>query len=77
MHDQQIETLSKGLADLTIDVRSVRDDMTEGFKRIDARFDKLEQAQASMQRTQETMQRDIASMQETLSLIVKLLTDWV
>ena len=32
MHDQHIEILSRGLADLTVDVRSVRNDMTEGFE---------------------------------------------
>jgi hypothetical protein len=42
MHDQQIEILSKGLTDLTVDIR----------------FDKLEQAQASMQ-------QDIAGMKRT------------
>ena len=73
MHDQQIEILSKGLADLTLDVRSVRDDVTEGFKRIDARFDKLEQDVAgmkqdiaSMQQVQANMQQDIASMQQDI-----------
>ena len=77
MHDQQIEILSKGLADLTLDVWSVRDDMNQGFKQIDARFDALERDLAGMKRTQESMQKDMASMQETLSLIVKLLTNRV
>ena len=77
MHDQQIEILSKGLADLTLDVRSIRDDMTEGFKRIDARFDKLEQDVAGMKQDIVGMKQDIAGMQETLSLIVKLLTNGV
>lgn len=91
MHDQQIEILSKGLADLTLDVRSVRDDVTEGFKRIDARFDKLEQDVTGMKQDIAGMKQDIAgmqqdivgmkrtqeSMEEKLSLIVKLLTDRV
>ena len=77
MHDQQIEILSKGLADLTLDVRSVRDDMTEGFKRIDARFDALEQDIAGMKQDIAGMKRTQESMEEKLSLIVKLLTNRV
>ena len=66
MHDQQIEILSKGLADLTLDVRSVRDDVTEGFKRIDARFDKLEQDVTGMKQDIAGMKQDIAGMQQDI-----------
>lgn len=67
MHDQQIEILSKGLADLTLDVRSIRDDMTEGFKRIDARFDKLEQDIAGMKQDITGMKQDIAGMKQDIA----------
>ena len=47
MHDQQIDILSKGLADLTTDVRAIRHDQIEGFKHmreyVDARFDQVDQ----------------------------------
>ncbi|MBO0931776.1 hypothetical protein [Fibrella aquatilis] len=84
MHDQQIEILSKGLADLTTDVRAIRHDQNEGFKAIKEQFAQFQQTQENLQRTQESMQRTQesmhqtqVSMQEKLSLIVKLLTDRV
>ncbi|MFD2574427.1 hypothetical protein ACFSUS_27580 [Spirosoma soli] len=41
-HGRQIESIAKGLADLTSDVRAIRQDMTEGFNKIDGRLDSID-----------------------------------
>jgi hypothetical protein len=64
MHDQQIEILSKGLADLTTDVRAIRHDQIEGFSQlreyVDQRFD--------------TLEKRFDKSDQMQALIVKLLT---
>lgn len=37
-YGRQIETVAKGLAELTTDVRAIRQDMNDGFARIDEQF---------------------------------------
>ncbi len=58
---RQIETIAKGLADLTTDVRAIRHDMTDGFIKINDEFVRVNQRFDEMQQTQQ--------------LILKLLTD--
>ena len=40
---RQIELVAGGLATLTVEVRGIRQDMTDGFAQVDRRFDEIRQ----------------------------------
>ena len=81
MHDQQIEILSKGLADLTVDVRVIRHDQTEGFAQVREQLhqfnEQVDKRFEQMDKRFEQMDKRFEQLEQTQALIVKLLTDRV
>ncbi len=78
---RQTEMLANGLATLTVEVRSIRQDMTTGFERIDRRFEQIEQRLDQMDRRFDQMDRRFDQIEQRLdeigqtqALILKFLT---
>lgn len=79
---RQSEAIAKGLADLTVDVRAIRSDMTAGFKQVNGkidqlsgRFDQLSGEFGQLSGQFEQMNNRFDEMQQTQQLILKLLTE--
>lgn len=67
-HGRQIESIAKGLDELTSDVRAVRQDMNDGFARIDDRFIQID-------KRFDQMDGRFDEMQQIQQLILKLVTE--
>lgn len=87
---RQIELVAGGLATLTVEVRGIRQDMTDGFAQVDQRFERVDQrfdeirqefAQEFMQVRQEFAQEFVkvnlrlGEMSTTQQLILTILTE--
>lgn len=86
---RRLETVARGLADLTVDVCAIREDVTEGFTevkqefgrvwhefaRVNQRLDDLPTAQVEMQITQHDVQTQLGDVWDKQKLILKILTD--
>ena len=86
---RQLESIARGLANLTLDVRAIRQDQNEGFKRINGEFAKVngefakvnkrlddhDQKFAELQTTVNDLQTSLNDVKVTLQLVVKLLTE--
>lgn len=74
-HGRQIESIAKGLAELTVDVRAVRQDVTTGFARVDEQFAQVDKRFEQMGKRFDQMQQTQLEMQQVQQLILKLLTE--
>jgi DNA anti-recombination protein RmuC len=87
---RQIETIAKGLAELTTDVRAIRKDMNEGFaqvnneiQRINDRLERIDdRIDREFQRIDDRMDREFKRIddrfnefQQTQQLILKILNE--
>lgn len=54
-HGRQLETVANGLAELTVDVRAIRQDMTDGFRRVDEQFVEVNKRLGALEETQQEM----------------------
>jgi len=72
---RQIETIAKGLADLTTDVRAIRQDMTEGFVRMYGKFEQIDGEFKLIKGEFKRVNDRLDEMQQTQQLILKVLTD--
>ncbi|QIP11839.1 hypothetical protein G8759_03940 [Spirosoma aureum] len=85
--ERQNETTAGAIADLTVDVRTIRHDQTVGFKQVNARLDKLEtrleNVEARLERVENEiiilkqdvteLKQDMGTMKQTLQLILAYL----
>ena len=72
---RQIETIAKGLAELTTDVRAIRQDMNDGFKRNDEKFERIDQEFAQIKVEFKRIGGRFDEIQQTQQLILKVLND--
>ncbi|GAB3897772.1 hypothetical protein [Spirosoma agri] len=78
--ERQSETTARAVADLTVDVRAIRHDQTEGFKQvnlrfntIDARFDKVERRLDRVETDIAELKQDVGTIKQTLQLVLTYL----
>ena len=80
---RQIELVAGGLATLTVEVRGIRQDMTDGFARVNRQFDEMRQefTQEFVQVRHEfaeglaTVNQRLDEMSTTQQLILTILTE--
>lgn len=66
--EKQQETTARAVADLTVDVRTVRQDLNEGFRRMDAEFQKVNTRL-------DNLEADVAIIKETLQMVMAYLRE--
>ncbi len=66
--ERQNATTARAEADLTVDVRAIRRDQTEGFKQINARLEKLETDVG-------VLKQDVSTIKQTLQLVLAYLQE--
>ena len=78
--EKQQETTARAVADLTVDVRAIRHDQNEGFKRIDgefrrvnARLDILEADVAVLKQDVAVLKQDVAILKQDVAVIKETL----
>ena len=87
--EKQQESTARAVADLTVDVRAIRHDLNEGFKRVNVRLDKIEarldvleadvavlkQDVAELKQDVAELKQDISMIKETLQLMMAYLRE--
>ena len=80
--EKQQESTARAVADLTVDVRAIRHDLNEGFKRVNVRLDKvearldnLEADVAILKQDVAELKRDVAIIKETLQMVMAYLRE--
>lgn len=71
--EKQQETTARAVADLTVDVRAIRHDLTEGFKRVNARLDNLESDVAVLKQDVAVLKQDVAVLKQDVAIIKETL----
>lgn len=76
--ERQNATTARAVADLTVDVRTIRRDQTEGFKQINARLGKLEvdvtvlkQDVAELKQDVVVLKQDVAELKQDVAVLKK------
>ena len=72
---RQIETIAKGLDDLTVTVNNRFDRVDERFRQIDERFDRVEADIAELKSGQVRLEVAVTDIQKTQQLILTILQD--
>ena len=72
---RQLESLARGLANLTLDVRAIRTDQNAGFARVDEQFTAVNTEFAKVNKRLDDHSEQFADIKTTLQLVVKLLTE--
>lgn len=80
--EKQQESTARAVADLTVEVRAIRHDLNEGFKRVNVRLDKvearldnLEADVAILKQDVAELKRDVAIIKETLQMVMAYLRE--
>ncbi|AKD57926.1 hypothetical protein [Spirosoma radiotolerans] len=78
--ERQNATTARAVADLTVDVRVIRRDMTEGFKQVNTRLDNLEadvsilkQDVSILKQDVSELKQDVGTIKQTLQLVLTYL----
>ncbi|GAB3952846.1 hypothetical protein GCM10028805_35510 [Spirosoma harenae] len=71
--ERQNATTARAVADLTVDVRTIRRDQTEGFKQINTRFDKVENRLDKVEQDIVELKQDVGTIKQTLQLVLTYL----
>ena len=71
--EKQQETTARAVADLTVDVRAIRHDLNEGFKRVNARLDNLESDVAVLKQDVAVLKQDVAVLKQDVAVIKETL----
>lgn len=73
--EKQQETTARAVADLTVDVRSIRHDLNEGFKQVNTRLDKVEARLDNLEADVAELKQDVAIIKETLQMVMAYLRE--
>jgi chromosome segregation ATPase len=65
--ERQNETTARAVADLTVDVRTIRHDQTVGFKQVNARLDKVELRLDKLETRLERVENDIIILKQDVA----------
>ncbi|ADB41212.1 hypothetical protein [Spirosoma linguale] len=67
--EKQNEITSRAVADLTVDVRAIRRDMTEGFKQVNARLDNLEADVSVLKQDVSVLKQDVIILKQDVAIL--------
>lgn len=73
--ERQNATTARAVADLTVDVRAIRRDQTEGFKQVNARLGRLETDVSVLQQDVSELKLDVGTIKQTLQLVLAYLQE--
>ena len=65
--ERQNATTARAVADLTVDVRTIRRDQTEGFKQVNNRLDKVENRLEKVESRLEKVEQDVAQLKQDVA----------
>ncbi|GAB2548868.1 hypothetical protein [Spirosoma aerophilum] len=65
--EKQNEVTSRAVADLTVDVRAIRRDMTEGFKQVNTRLDNLEADVSVLKQDVAELKIDVSGLKQDVA----------
>lgn len=65
--ERQNATTARAVADLTVDVRAIRRDQTEGFKQVNGRLDKLETDVSVLKQDVSELKQEVAILKQDVS----------
>ncbi|AUD05596.1 hypothetical protein [Spirosoma pollinicola] len=67
--ERQNATTARAVADLTVDVRAIRRDQTEGFKQVNARLGRLETDVSVLQQDVSILKQDVSVLKQDVSVL--------
>lgn len=65
--ERQNATTARAVADLTVDVRTIRRDQTEGFKQINTRLDKVERRLDKVESDIAELKKDVTELKQDVA----------
>ena len=65
--ERQNATTARAVADLTVDVRAIRRDQTEGFKQVNSRLDRLETDVSVLKQDVAELKQDIVILKQDVA----------
>lgn len=65
--ERQNATTARAVADLTVDVRAIRRDQTEGFKQVNARLTRLETDVSGLKEDVSTLKQDVSTLKQDVT----------
>ena len=71
--EKQQETTARAVADLTVDIRAIRHDQNEGFKRINTHLDKVETHLDNLEADIAILKQDVAALKQDVAVIKETL----
>ncbi|SOD97037.1 hypothetical protein [Spirosoma fluviale] len=67
--EKQNKMTAHAVADLTVDVRAIRRDVTEGFKQVNARLDNLEADVSVLKQDVSVLKQDVSILKQDVSIL--------
>lgn len=67
--ERQNATTARAVADLTVDVRTIRRDQTEGFKQVNTRLDKVEGRLEKVEQDVAEIKQDVAVLKQDAAVL--------
>ncbi|WP_080059605.1 hypothetical protein [Spirosoma aerolatum] len=71
--ERQNATTARAVAELTVDVRTIRRDLTEGFKQVNTRLDKVEQRLDKVESDIVELKQEVAELKQDMGTIKQTL----